>query len=115
MATRLLTIDFCLGWSFGEGLGAATMPRRLWSRGAEPSGERPEDIAIGTGRRQEDTDAGRPLHHARGDFDQTKAYRGELCRRQLRATGYVAAHGEHQPIGSGVNYQAELVGFGLAA
>jgi hypothetical protein len=66
---------------FNEGFDAAPGPQRLWPCGAEPSGERTEDIAIGTGRRQEDTDAGRTLHHARGDLDQTKAQRVELCIR----------------------------------
>ena len=60
---------------------------------SEPSGESTEGTAIGTGRRQEDTDPGRSLHHTRCDLDQTKAHRGELCIRQLRAMGYGAAHG----------------------
>src|SRR5277367_3854024 len=68
-------------YGFDEGLGAATMPRWLWSCGAEPAGERAEDRAVGTCRGQIDTNAGGTLHDARGDLDQTKADRCKLCSR----------------------------------
>jgi len=96
-------------------LVAATVPRWLWSCGAEPSGECAEDGAIGACRGQKDSDAGGPLHDARSDLDQAKAHCGELCIGQLRACGYRVAHGEHEPVGGGVQDQAELVGFGIAA
>ena len=76
-----------LAGGFDEGFDAATAPRWLRSCCAEPSGERTEDIAIGTGRRQEDTDAGRTLDHARGDLDQTKSHGRELCVRNDERDG----------------------------
>src|SRR5467141_5032071 len=115
MTTRRLTIGICLVEGFDEGLDAATAPRWLWSCGAEPSGERAEDSAIGTCRGQIDTDAGGPLDDAGSDRDQTKADRCELSSRQRRALRSGAAHGKHKPVGGGVQDQAELVGFGIAA
>jgi len=80
------------------------------------SGECAEDRRVsGACRRQIDTDAGSPLDDARSDLDQAKAHRGELCVGQLRACGHGAAHGKHEPVGRGVQDQAELVGFGIAA
>src|SRR6266702_7375192 len=102
MAARRLTIGFCLVVGFDEGLGAATVPRWLWSCGAEPSGERAEDVAIGACRRQIDSDAGGTFHDACSDLDQAKAHCCELCMGQLRACGHGAAHGEHEPVGGGV-------------
>jgi len=66
---------------FDEGLDAATVPRWLWSCGAEPTGERAKDSSIGHCRGQIDTDAGGPLHDARSDLDQPKADRCELRSR----------------------------------
>ena len=68
-----LSIGFCLVGGFDEGLDAATVPRWLWSCGAEPTGERAEDSSIGACRGQIDTDAGGALHDARGDLDQPEA------------------------------------------
>src|SRR5216684_1182266 len=94
---------------------AATVPRWLRSCGAEPSGECAEDSAIGTGRGQIDTDAGGTLDDAGSDLDQTNADRCELCSRYRRALRNGTAHGKHEPVGGGVQDQAELVGFGIAA
>src|ERR1700757_4840101 len=101
MATRRL---FDSDWLevFDEGLDAATVPRWLRSCGAELPGKCAEDSAIGTCRRQIDSDAGGPLDDARSDLDQAKAHCGELCIGQLRACGHGAAHGEHEPVGGGV-------------
>src|SRR5712671_4876388 len=56
-----------------------------------------------------------PHDDAGSDLDQTKADRCELCSRQRRALRSGAAHGKHKPVGGGVQDQAELVGFGIAA
>src|SRR5258707_4450474 len=58
---------------------------------------------------------GGTLDDAGSDLDQTKADRCELCSRQRRALRSGAAHGKHKPVGGGVQDQAELVGFGIAA
>src|ERR1700731_3040378 len=104
------------GWMFRRRARiAATAPRCLRCCCAEPSGEGAEDIAIGTCRGQIDADAGRTLYHARRDLDQTKADCGELLSRYWRALRIGIAHAKHEPIGGGVQDQAELVGFGIAA
>ena len=78
MTTRRLTIGIFLVEGFDEGLDAATVPRWLWSCGAEPTGERAEYSSIGACRGQPDANAGGPLHDARSDLDQPKAQRVEL-------------------------------------
>src|SRR5258707_12682995 len=93
---------------FDERLDAATAPRWLWSCGAEPSGERAEDSAIGTCRGQIDTDVGGPLDDAGSDLDQTKAYRCELCSRQRRALRSCAAHGKLKTVCGCVLGHAEM-------
>src|ERR1700730_13144967 len=104
------------GWMFRRRARiAATAPRRLRPCCAEPSGESAEDIAIGTCRGQIDAKAGRALYHACRDLDQTNADRGELRGRYRRALRSGTAHAKHEPIGGGVQDQAELVGFGIAA
>src|ERR1700684_1774959 len=99
------------GWMFRRRARiAATAPRCLRPCCAEPSGKCAEDIAIGTCRGQIDADAGCALYHARRDLDQTNADRGELRSGYQRALRSGIAHAKHEPIGGGVQDQAELVG-----
>jgi len=55
------------------------------------------------------------LDHARGDLDQPKAQRVELRDPPGRALRHGGAQGPHQPVGPGMQEQAELIGGGLAA
>src|SRR5258708_13309099 len=83
--TRRSAILFFWVCGFDEGFDAATTPRCSRSGCAEPPGKLAEDCAIRTCGGQEDTDAGRTLDHAGGDFDQTKAQRRELRNRHRPA------------------------------
>src|SRR6202790_1099005 len=112
--TRRSAILFFWVCGFDEGFDAATTPRCSRSCSAEPPGKLAEDCAIRTCGGQEDTDAGRTLDHAGGDFDQTKAQRRELRNRERRALCDRIARGEHEPISGGVQDQPELVGLGFA-
>jgi hypothetical protein len=63
--------------------------------------------------RQGDFDAGDHLGDAPCDLDQAEADRVELCIAPERCPGRKTAQGQHQPVGGGVDQQAELVGGGL--
>jgi hypothetical protein len=74
-----------------------------------------EDRLIGGARRQVDLDLGFQLDDAGGEFDQAQSQGVELHDAPVRAFGHEAAHRPQEPIGAGVQEQAELVGFGLVA
>ena len=77
--------------------------------------EHGEDRLIGGARRQVDLDLGFQLDDAGGEFDQAQSQSVELHDAPDRAFGHEAAHRPQEPIGAGVQEQAELVGFGLVA
>lgn len=64
---------------------------------------------------QRDLDSGDHLGDAPGYFDQAEADRVELGIAPERCPGRQTAQGQQQPIGCGVDQQAELVGGGLGA
>ena len=55
------------------------------------------------------------LDDARGDFDQAQAQRVELRDTPHRTFGHRLAQAPHQPVGAGVQEQAQLVGRGPRA
>ena len=55
------------------------------------------------------------ISDARGDLDQTEPDRIELRLAPEGCAGRQAAQAQHQPVGGGVDQQAELVGGRLAA
>jgi hypothetical protein len=70
---------------------------------------------IRDGARQGDFDAGDHLGDAGGDFDQTEPDRVELGVAPERGARCQAAQAQQQPVGGGVDQEAELVGCRLAA
>jgi len=64
---------------------------------------------------QSDLDAGDHLGNAPGNLDQAQADRVELGIAPEGFPGRLVAQGQHQPVGGGVDQQAELVGGGLGA
>ena len=84
---------------------------RLTARPASSS----QLVLIGVAGRQRDLDAGGHLGDAGGDLEQRDADGVELGiapERQLRRQ---ATQRQHQPVGGGVDHQAELVGGRLGA
>ena len=74
-----------------------------------------QDCLAGTGRWQMQPNLGFHLDHARRDLDQPKAQRVELRDPPGRALWHGGAQGPHQPIGAGMQEQAELIGGRLGA
>jgi len=74
-----------------------------------------EDRLTGGAGWQVDLDLGFQFDDAGGEFDQAQPQGVELHDAPDRAFGHDAAHRPQQPIGAGVQEQAELVGFGLVA
>jgi hypothetical protein len=69
-----------------------------------------EEIGFGACRGERKADAARGLDDTGGDFQETKTQRRELGGGQFPGLGNGIAHGEHQPIGSGVQHETDLVG-----
>ena len=69
---------------------------------------------VGIGAGQVQHDPGLQRDDAGGDLDQAQAEGVELGHAPGRALRHEAAQRPHQPIGAGVQHQAELVGGGLA-
>ncbi len=90
-------------------------PRRLRRQLGEAAGEIGETGLIREGAWQGHLDAGDHLGDAGGDFDQTQPDRVELRLAPERGARGQGAQAQQQPIGGGVDHQAELVGGGLAA
>jgi hypothetical protein len=74
-----------------------------------------QDCLVGTGRRQMQPDLGFQFDHARRDLNQSKAQRIELRDPPSRTLWHGGAQGPEQPVGPGMQEQAELVGGRLAA
>ena len=69
-----------------------------------------EEIGFGACRGERKADAARGLDDTDGDFQETKTQRHELGGGQFPGLGNGVAHGEHQPIGRGVQHETDLVG-----
>ncbi len=83
--------------------------------GGDAASERGKPDLVGVGSRQGDLDAGDHLGDAPGDLDQAEADCIELSVAPERCPGRQTAQAQYQPVGSGVDQQAELVGGGLGA
>ena len=95
------------------GFGGGTSPRR--SRRREAAGDEREDRPFGTRGGQRDADAGGPLDHARGDLDELEPQGGELGARPRGGLRHGGAQAMQQPVGGGVEDEAELVCGGALA
>ena len=86
------------------------MPRRSGSRGGEAPGQQAEQGGVGTGRGEVDADARGPLDDAGADLEQAFPEGRELGPGERPPSRHGIAQGEHQPVGRGVQDEAELVG-----
>ena len=62
-----------------------------------------------------DADAGQAFDDAGSDLDEMQAQGVELGARESRPPRCRLAYGEHEPVGGGVEDEAELVGLWVAA
>ena len=85
-------------------------PGRLRAEREQRSGQAADEIGFWAGGGKGETDAPRGLDDAGGDFQEAKPQCRELGGGQFPGLGNGVAHGEHQPIGSGVEHEADLVG-----
>ena len=74
-----------------------------------------QDSLVGTRRRQMQPDLGFHLNDARRDLDQPQAQGVELRHPPGRASWHGGAQSPEQPVGPGMQEQAELIGGRLAA
>src|SRR5580700_6934321 len=68
------------------------------------------EVGFGTCGREGETDARCGLDDAGSDFQEAQTQRRELGGGQFPGFGNGVAHREHQPIGGGVEHEANLVG-----
>ena len=78
-------------------------------------GEAAEQISLGTSCREGETDAAGRLDDTGCDFEKPEPDGGELGRGQIARLRDSVAHGEDEPIGGGVEDEADLVGERRAA
>ena len=90
-------------------------PRGLRRQFRDTAGEIGEGRLIGEGARQGELDAGDHFGDTAGNLDQAEPDRVELRFAPERSSGCQAAQAQQQPVGGGVDQQAELVGGRLAA
>lgn len=91
-------------------------PRRSRAAGHEQRRRQgAEEIGLGVSGGEGEAHAARGLDHASGDFQQPQAQRGELGFRQIARLWDRIANAEHQPIGGGVQDEANLIGERRAA
>src|SRR6266508_924180 len=83
--------------------------------GCEAPGKLAKECSIRTSAGQRDANARSTFHDTSGDLDETQSEGCELGAEQRRALWHRLARGEHEPVGGGVQNQAELVGLGIAA
>ena len=88
------------------------MPHWLRAARQERGRHRSKEIGLGMAGREGEPHAACRLDHAGGDFQQAQPYCRELSLRQIARFGNRIAHREHQPVGSGVEYEPNLIGDG---
>ena len=109
-------------WIVDDGVGGGwggsvrgTSPRRSRRQSECARGEAGEALLVGIAGRQRDLDPGDHLGDPGGDLDQGETEGVELGVAPERGLGRQAAQGVQEPVGGGVDQQAELVGGGLGA
>lgn len=119
-------------WAFGfftasrTALSGTRWRDRSDERGVPPRRSRPasheqrrregaEEISLRASGGEGEANAARGLDHAGGDFQQPQAQRRELGLRQIARVRDRVANAEHQPIGGGVQDEANLIGARRAA
>jgi hypothetical protein len=97
------------------GAKGAFAPRRSRSTRHERGGQAGEEFGLGTGGGEGQTDAARHFDYASGDLEQLEAQCRELGLGQVALFRNGVADGEHEPVGGGVQNEADLVGERRAA
>ena len=94
-----------------DGLGErGRTPRRSGTEREQRAGQAAEEVGFRTCRGEGETHAARGFDNPGGDFQETKTQRCELGSGQFPDFGNGVAHGQHQPIGGGVENEADLIG-----
>ena len=94
----------------GTGSVEGTLPRGSGRQLDGAAGEECPALLVGIAGRQRDLDPGLHLGDPGGDLDQREPERVELGVAPERGLGRQAAQRVQQPVGGGVDQQAELVG-----
>jgi hypothetical protein len=90
-------------------------PHGSWPLRDQGVGEAAEQIGLGTSCREGETNAAGRLGDTGGDFEKPEPDRCELGRGQITRLRDGVAHSEDEPIGGGVENEADLVGERRAA
>ena len=85
-------------------------PRGSWPLRDQCVGEAAEQIGLRTSCREGETDAAGCLGDTGCDFEKPEPDSGELGRGQIARLWDGVAHGKDEPIGGGVEDEADLVG-----
>ena len=91
------------------------MPGASGSSRHQRVGEADERVGLGTSCRKSETDAACGLNDAGSDFQQPQPDGGELGRCQIARLWDGVTNGEDEPIGGGVEDEANLIGERRAA
>ena len=85
-------------------------PRRSRTEREQRAWQAADQVGFGTCRGERKANAAGGLDDTGGDFQETKTQRRELGSGQFPDFGNGVAHGQHQPIGGGMEHEADLVG-----
>lgn len=92
------------------GRAKGRMPRRLRAERGEGAGQAGEQIGLGMTGGEGQSHAASRFDDARRDFQEPQPQRRKLRLRQIALFGNGVAHGQHQPIGGGVQNERDLIG-----
>ena len=93
-----------------KGMIGAAPPRASNDQMRQAAERKPQDSLVAEGAGQADHDLGFPTDHAGHDFEQPQPHCIELRRSPGGVLRHQMAQRPHQPIGAGVQHQAQLVG-----
>ncbi len=91
-------------------LGGATWPCGLWAGRLQRDGDLAEQIGLGAGGGEGQTDARDGFDDASAQLQQPEPDGGELGLGQGMGLGNGVTDSEHQPVGCGMEHEANLVG-----
>ena len=96
----------------GEGRANGARPRGSGAEGCDGVGQAGEERGFGMAGGEGEAHGAGGFHHARSDLDEAQTQRAKLRLRQIAGFRNGVTHGEHQPIGAGVQHKPDLVGDG---
>ena len=91
------------------------MPHPSGAERGERARQAGEEFGLGMTGREGQTDAAGGFYDTGGDLEEPQPQGRELGPGQIALFGNGVAHGQHQPIGSGVQDQPNLIGDGGTA